>query len=62
MTAIAAAGPGNAKPWRDHGLALRTAGERARAAAALRHYLELAPQAEDLAFVTGYLSELEARK
>ena len=48
--------------WREHGLALRDAGERAPAAAALHHYLELAPQAEDLAFVTGYIAELEASK
>jgi predicted Zn-dependent protease len=46
--------------WREHGLALRAAGNRPAAAAALRHYLELAPQADDLAFVTGYLAELEA--
>jgi predicted Zn-dependent protease len=48
--------------WREHGLALRDAGSHAAAAAALHHYLELAPQAEDLAFVTGYLAELEAQK
>jgi len=48
--------------WREHGLALRDAGARAPAAAALHHYLELAPQAEDIAFVTGYLAELEAAK
>jgi hypothetical protein len=48
--------------WREHGLALRDAGAKAEAAAALRHYLELAPQAEDLAFVTGYLAELEATR
>jgi hypothetical protein len=41
---------------------LRDAGDRAAAAAALRRYLELAPQAEDLAFVTGYLAELETAK
>ncbi len=45
--------------WREHGLALRASGERAGAAAALRRYLEMAPQADDLAFVTGYLTELE---
>ena len=48
--------------WREHGLMLREAGDRAGAASALRRYLELAPQAEDLAFVTGYLSELETPK
>jgi len=60
LFALATTQPG-APPaaWREHGLALREAGSRAEAAAALHHYLELAPQAEDLAFVTGYLSELE---
>jgi predicted Zn-dependent protease len=48
--------------WREHGLALRAAGNRPMAAAALRHYLELSPQAEDLAFVTGYLADLEASR
>jgi len=48
--------------WREHGLMLRDGGKRAEAASALHHYLELAPQAEDLAFVTGYLAELEASK
>ena len=48
--------------WREHGLALRDAGDRAGAANALRRYLELAPQAEDAAFVTGYLAELETPK
>jgi Zn-dependent protease with chaperone function len=47
--------------WREHGLALRAAGDRAGAAAALRRYVALAPQADDLAFVTGYLTELETR-
>ena len=46
--------------WREHGLALRAANQRPAAAAALRRYLELAPTAEDLAFVTGYLTDLEA--
>jgi predicted Zn-dependent protease len=46
--------------WREHGLALRAAGNRTAAAAALRHYLELSPQAEDAAFVTGYLTDLES--
>jgi tetratricopeptide (TPR) repeat protein len=46
--------------WREHGLALRSAGNRAAAAAALRHYLELSPQAEDSAFVAGYLTDLES--
>jgi tetratricopeptide (TPR) repeat protein len=47
--------------WREHGLALRAAGSRAEAAAALHRYLDLAPQADDIAFVTGYLSDLEAK-
>jgi predicted Zn-dependent protease len=63
LYALAVSQPGApAKAWREHGLALRAVGERARAAEALRHYLAQAPQAEDLAFVTGYLSELEAPK
>jgi predicted Zn-dependent protease len=52
--------PGAPAPaWREQGLALRAAGRRAEAAAALRHYLELAPDAEDRAFVQSYLTELE---
>ncbi|MFA6985508.1 MAG: M48 family metalloprotease [Arenimonas sp.] len=47
--------------WREHGLALREAGQPA-AAAALHHYLELAPGAEDRAFIAVYLAELEARR
>jgi len=48
--------------WREHGLALRDAGSKAEAATALHRYIELAPQADDLAFVTGYLSELETSR
>jgi hypothetical protein len=48
--------------WREHGLALRDAGAKAEAAAALHRYIELAPQADDLAFVAGYLSELETKQ
>jgi hypothetical protein len=48
--------------WREHGLALRDAGDRAGAASALRHYLELAPQADDSAFVDSYIAELESQK
>lgn len=44
---------------REHGLVLRAQGERAAAAAALRRYLELAPEANDVAFIRQYLSELE---
>ncbi len=47
---------------REHGLALRAQGRSEDAAAALRRYLELAPAAEDAAFVHQYLSELEASR
>ena len=47
--------------WREHGLALRDAGQRAAAAAALHRYLDAAPGADDRAFVASYLAELEAR-
>jgi len=47
--------------FREHGLVLRAQGERSAAANALRRYLELAPDAEDVAFMQQYLSELEAR-
>ena len=50
-----------AAAWREHGLALRDAGHRQQAAAALHRYLELAPDADDRAFVTRYLSELAGR-
>lgn len=45
--------------WREHGLALREAGNRTAAAAALHHYLELSPNADDRAFIENYLAELE---
>ena len=45
---------------REHGLALRDDGRRAEAATGRRRYLELAPAAEDAAFVRQYLAELEA--
>jgi len=63
LYALAVTEPG-APPqaWREQGLALRAAGDRPAAAAALRHYLELAPQAEDLAFVNSYITELESGK
>jgi predicted Zn-dependent protease len=48
--------------WREHGLALRAAGDRAAAASALHRYLELSPKPDDLSFVTGYLAELEGPK
>lgn len=50
-----------AAAFREHGLALRAAGQPAAAAAALQRYLELAPEAEDAAFVRHYLTELEPR-
>ena len=50
-----------AAAFREHGLALRTAGRPAEAAAALDHYLQLAPEAEDAAFVRQWLNELESR-
>jgi hypothetical protein len=49
-----------ADAFREHGLALRAQGQRAPAAAALRRYLEMAPEADDRAFMHQYLSELEA--
>lgn len=59
-TAIALPGAPPAA-WREHGLALRAAGNRSDAATALHRYLELAPDASDRAFVTRYLAELEGR-
>ena len=60
-TAIALPGAPPAA-WREHGLALRDAGNRSAAATALQRYLELAPDANDRAFVTRYLVELEGRQ
>jgi predicted Zn-dependent protease len=48
--------------WREHGLALRDAGNRSAAATALHRYLELVPDASDRAFVARYLTELEGRQ
>ena len=63
LYALAVTRPGAPPPaWREHGLALRDAGDRPAAAAALRHYLELAPQAEDMDFVNSYIAELESGK
>ena len=45
--------------WREHGLALRDAGNRPEAARALQHYLELSPMADDRAFIANYLVDLE---
>ncbi len=40
-----------AESWREHGFALRDAGRSGDAADALKHYLDLAPQADDRGFV-----------
>lgn len=48
--------------YREHGLALRAQDQPAAAAAALRRYLELAPEAEDAAFMQHYLAELESAR
>lgn len=48
-----------ADTWREQGLVLRADGKRIEAAAALRRYLELKPQANDRAFIEKYISELE---
>jgi tetratricopeptide (TPR) repeat protein len=45
--------------WREHGMALRAAGDKPEARAALEHYLELAPNADDRAFVLSYIDELK---
>jgi predicted Zn-dependent protease len=47
---------------REHGLALRDQGQPEAAAASLRRYLELAPEAGDAAFVRQYLAELETAR
>ena len=44
----------------EHGMALRSQGDREGAREALQRYLTMAPEAEDAAFVQHYLSELEA--
>lgn len=46
--------------WREHGLALRDAGRRTEAADALRHYLSLAADAGDRAFIGDYIHQLES--
>jgi predicted Zn-dependent protease len=48
--------------WREHGLALRDAGDRAAAAAALHRYLQAAPDADDVAFVRRDLADLEGTR
>ena len=47
-----------ADAWREHGFALRAAGNSAAAREALQRYLALAPQAEDRAFVQRELDKL----
>lgn len=47
--------------WREHGMALRDAGEPAAALAAFRRYLADAPAATDRAFVQSYIDALEAK-
>jgi hypothetical protein len=46
--------------WREYGLSLRASGKNAEAVQALQHYLELAPGADDRAFVLGYIDQLKA--
>lgn len=46
--------------WREHGLSLRAAGDGVGALAALQRYLQLAPNADDRAFVVGYIDQLKA--
>jgi predicted Zn-dependent protease len=48
-----------ADAWREYGLDLRQAGQRAAAIEALHRYLQLAPQANDRAFIERDLAELE---
>jgi predicted Zn-dependent protease len=48
-----------AAAWREHGMALRDAGQRREAAEALHRYLELAGDAPDRAFVEHDLAELQ---
>ena len=50
-----------AAAWRQHGFALREAGRRDEASAALRRYLDLAPDADDRAFVERELANTGAR-
>ncbi|MBW8311057.1 MAG: M48 family metalloprotease [Rhizobium sp.] len=45
--------------WRDHGLALRDAGQDEEAATSLRRYLELSPEADDAEFIASHLAGLE---
>lgn len=47
--------------WRERGMSLRAAGNKPEALAALQHYLELAPAADDKAFVLNYVDEMKNR-
>ncbi len=62
LYATAVAMPGvPAAAWRQHGFALREAGRRDEASAALRRYLDLSPDADDRAFVERELANTGAR-
>ncbi|NOT89063.1 MAG: M48 family metalloprotease [Lysobacter sp.] len=50
-----------AASWREHGFALREAGKNVEAIAALKRYLDLAPQADDRAFVQRELEKTGER-
>jgi predicted Zn-dependent protease len=49
-----------AEAWRERGMALREAGDDEGAAASLRHYLALAPGADDAEFIAKSLAQLES--
>jgi predicted Zn-dependent protease len=49
-----------AAAWREQGMLLRTKGDTAGAASALRNYLQAAPAAGDAALIQHYLTRLEA--
>lgn len=51
-----------AAAWREHGFALRDAGNTAEATTMLRRYLDTAPNAEDRAFVERELTKLGERR
>jgi regulator of sirC expression with transglutaminase-like and TPR domain len=59
LYARAIAMPGTpAAAWREHGYALRDAGQRTQAREALQRYLRDAPQADDRAFVQREIDKL----
>lgn len=49
-----------AAAWREQGMLLRTRGDTAGAANALRNYLQVAPEAGDAALIQHYLTRLES--